>query len=62
MQRLVKLTASSTKQSEQNLAGKVGGFLLEMVGWYDIKRLAGEYDPVTGEKLSAGNIPKKINL
>ncbi len=55
VQRLVKLTASSTRQSEQSLAGKVGGFLLEMVGWYDIQRLAGEYDPVTGEKLSAGD-------
>nr|WP_251030360.1 pre-toxin TG domain-containing protein [Bacillus sp. ISL-35] len=37
------------------MSGKVGNFLLELVGWYDLQRLAGEYDPVTGEKLSAGD-------
>ncbi|THE09672.1 hypothetical protein E1I69_21555 [Bacillus timonensis] len=37
------------------MSGKVGEFLLELVGWYDIQRVFSEYDPVTGEKLSAGD-------
>jgi Pre-toxin TG len=27
---------------------------LELVGWYDVQRMFGEYDPVTGERLSFG--------
>ncbi|WP_449540426.1 HNH/ENDO VII family nuclease [Ferdinandcohnia sp. Marseille-Q9671] len=54
-QRLVKLTAANMKNDEQKMSGKVGEFLLELVGWYDIQRVFSEYDPVTGEKLSAGD-------
>ncbi|MEH7237765.1 pre-toxin TG domain-containing protein [Bacillus sp. JJ1562] len=43
------------KNDEQKMSGKVGEFLLELVGWYDIQRVFSEYDPVTGEKLSAGD-------
>jgi uncharacterized protein YukE len=54
-QRLVKLTAAKMEEADRKMSGKVGNFLLELVGWYDLQRLAGEYDPVTGEKLSAGD-------
>lgn len=54
-QQLIKLTAASMKNDEQKMSGKVGEFLLELVGWYDIQRVFSEYDPVTGEKLSAGD-------
>ncbi|WP_077618272.1 pre-toxin TG domain-containing protein [Bacillus sinesaloumensis] len=54
-QRIVKLTAANMKNDEQKMSGKVGEFLLELVGWYDIQRVFSEYDPVTGEKLSAGD-------
>jgi len=42
------------KNDEQKMSGKVGEFLLVLVGWYDIQRVFSEYDPITGEKLSAG--------
>lgn len=54
-QRLVKLTAAKMEEADRKMSGKVGNFLLELVGWYDLQRLAGEYDPVTGEKLSSGD-------
>ncbi|WP_099363572.1 HNH/ENDO VII family nuclease [Fredinandcohnia onubensis] len=54
-QQLIKLTAANMKNDEQKMSGKVGEFLLELVGWYDIQRVFSEYDPITGEKLSAGD-------
>ncbi|MBY6278618.1 pre-toxin TG domain-containing protein, partial [Symbiobacterium thermophilum] len=30
-------------------------FGLELLGWYDLQRMFGEYDPVTGERLSFGD-------
>ncbi|BDG45878.1 hypothetical protein PspKH34_04390 [Parageobacillus sp. KH3-4] len=30
-------------------------FGLELLGWYDLQRVFGEYDPVTGERLSFGD-------
>jgi Pre-toxin TG len=27
-------------------------FGLELLGWYDLQRLFGEYDPITGERIS----------
>ncbi|MBY6278401.1 MAG: hypothetical protein CWE10_20080, partial [Symbiobacterium thermophilum] len=30
-------------------------FGLELSGWYDLQRVFGEYDPVTGERLSWGD-------
>ncbi|WP_210367782.1 HNH/ENDO VII family nuclease [Bacillus sp. REN3] len=54
-QRLIKLTAAKMAEADRKMSGKAGNFLLEMLGWYDLLRLTGEYDPVTGEKLSAGD-------
>lgn len=54
-QQLIKLTAANMKNDEQKMSGKVGEFLLELVGWYDIQRVFSEYDPINGEKLSAGD-------
>ncbi|WP_210364502.1 pre-toxin TG domain-containing protein [Bacillus sp. REN3] len=42
-------------EADRKMSGKAGNFLLEMLGWYDLLRLTGEYDPVTGGKLSAGD-------
>ncbi|BBW96524.1 hypothetical protein GsuE55_13570 [Geobacillus subterraneus] len=30
-------------------------FGLELLGWYDVQRVFGEYDPITGERLSVGD-------
>ncbi|WP_369802303.1 pre-toxin TG domain-containing protein, partial [Geobacillus sp. B4113_201601] len=30
-------------------------FGLELLGWYDVQRVFGEYDPITGERLSIGD-------
>ncbi len=30
-------------------------FGLELLGWYDLQRVFGEYDPITGERISAGD-------
>ncbi|WP_210364505.1 pre-toxin TG domain-containing protein [Bacillus sp. REN3] len=54
-QRLIKLTAAKMAEADRKMSGKAGNFLLELLGWYDLLRLTGEYDPVTGEKLSAGD-------
>ncbi|MFD1781589.1 pre-toxin TG domain-containing protein [Fredinandcohnia salidurans] len=54
-QQLIKLTAANMKKDKQKMSGKVGEFLLELVGWYDIQREFSEYDAITGEKLSAGD-------
>ncbi|MBP3039037.1 HNH endonuclease [Bacillaceae bacterium Marseille-Q3522] len=54
-QALIKLTAAEMREADQKLAGKIGEFLLDVVGWYDIQRIYSEYDPVTGEKLGAGD-------
>ena len=50
-QRLIKLTAAKMAEADRKMSGKAGNFLLEMLGWYDLLRLTGEYDPVTGGKL-----------
>ncbi|PLR78368.1 hypothetical protein CU633_06050 [Bacillus sp. V3-13] len=53
-QHLIKMTAGGMREADQKLAGEIGEFLLEVVGWYDVQRIFAEYDPITGEKLSAG--------
>ncbi|PLR80584.1 hypothetical protein CVD25_18735 [Bacillus canaveralius] len=53
-QHLIKMTAGEMRDADQKLAGEIGEFLLEVVGWYDVQRIFAEYDPVTGKKLSAG--------
>ncbi|MBP3040262.1 HNH endonuclease [Bacillaceae bacterium Marseille-Q3522] len=54
-QALIKLTVAEMREADQELSDKIGEFLLDVVGWYDIQRIYSEYDPVTGEKLGAGD-------
>jgi hypothetical protein len=42
-------------QADQTLADNIKEFGLELLGWYDLQRVFGEYDPVTGERLSFGD-------
>ncbi|BBW97515.1 hypothetical protein GsuE55_23480 [Geobacillus subterraneus] len=37
------------------LADNMKEFDLELLGWYDVQRVFGEYDPITGERLSIGD-------
>ncbi|GAJ41813.1 hypothetical protein BV455_02272 [Parageobacillus caldoxylosilyticus] len=43
------------RQADQTLADNMKEFGLELLGWYDVQRVFGEYDPVTGERLSFGD-------
>jgi hypothetical protein len=43
------------RQADQTLADNIIEFGLELLGWYDLQRVFGEYDPVTGERLSWGD-------
>jgi hypothetical protein len=40
------------RQADQTLADNMKEFGLELLGWYDVQRLFGEYDPITGERIS----------
>ena len=51
-QQLVKHTEAAMRQAEKNIGDKAGEFGLEMLGYYDVQRVFGEYDPITGEKVS----------
>jgi hypothetical protein len=42
-------------QTDQTLADNMIEFGLELSGWYDLQRLFGEYDPITGERITAGD-------
>ncbi|MBY6270384.1 pre-toxin TG domain-containing protein, partial [Parageobacillus thermoglucosidasius] len=52
---LLYRTAAAMRQADQTLADNMKEFGLELLGWYDLQRLFGEYDPVTGERLSFGD-------
>ncbi|MCM3667906.1 EndoU domain-containing protein [Mesobacillus maritimus] len=57
-QSLVKLTVEKSREAEKKISGetdKNGNIFLELIGWYDVQRLFGDKDPVTGEKLTAGD-------
>jgi hypothetical protein len=43
------------RQADQTLADNMKEFGLELSGWYDLQRLFGEYDPITGERITAGD-------
>jgi hypothetical protein len=43
------------RQADQTLADNMKEFGLELLGWYDVQRLFGEYDPITGERITAGD-------
>lgn len=42
-------------QADQTIADNMKEFGLELLGWYDVQRVFGEYDPITGERLSLGD-------
>jgi hypothetical protein len=51
-EELLYRTAAAMRQEDQTLADNMKEFGLELLGWYDVQRLFGEYDPVTGERIS----------
>jgi hypothetical protein len=54
-EELLYRTAAAMRQADQTLADNMTEFGLELLGWYDLQRLLGEYDPITGERISAGD-------
>jgi hypothetical protein len=54
-EELLYRTAAAIRQADQTLADNMKEFGLELLGWYDVQRLFGEYDPITGERISAGD-------
>ncbi|MGG3919286.1 pre-toxin TG domain-containing protein, partial [Parageobacillus thermoglucosidasius] len=54
-EELLYRTAAAIRQADQTLADNIKEFGLELLGWYDLQRVFGEYDPVTGERLSFGD-------
>jgi hypothetical protein len=54
-EELLYRTAAAMRQADQTLADNMLEFGLELLGWYDLQRLFGEYDPITGERISAGD-------
>jgi hypothetical protein len=54
-EELLYRTAAAIRQADQTLADNMKEFGLELSGWYDLQRLFGEYDPITGERISAGD-------
>uniref|UniRef100_A0A7U3YGC7 Bacterial EndoU nuclease domain-containing protein n=1 Tax=Geobacillus sp. (strain Y4.1MC1) TaxID=581103 RepID=A0A7U3YGC7_GEOS0 len=51
-EELLYRTAAAIRQADQTLADNMKEFGLELSGWYDWQRLFGEYDPITGERIS----------
>ncbi|MEB3750765.1 pre-toxin TG domain-containing protein [Geobacillus sp. FSL W8-0032] len=54
-EELLYRTAAAMRQADQTLADNMKEFGLELLGWYDVQRVFGEYDPITGERLSIGD-------
>ncbi|SFA47593.1 Pre-toxin TG [Parageobacillus thermantarcticus] len=54
-EELLYRTAAAIRQADQTLADNMKEFGPELLGWYDLQRVFGEYDPVTGERLSFGD-------
>ncbi|MFC7392984.1 RNase A-like domain-containing protein [Scopulibacillus cellulosilyticus] len=59
-QGIVKRTEAKFRNADEGSLGKFGGFLKEVVGVNDLVRTYSEYDPVTGEKLSAWDHMKAL--
>ncbi|GCD81248.1 hypothetical protein PTHTG4_03100 [Parageobacillus thermoglucosidasius] len=51
-EELLYRTAAAIRQADQTLADNMKEFGLELLGWYDLQRVFGEYDPITGERIS----------
>ncbi|MEB3751149.1 pre-toxin TG domain-containing protein [Geobacillus icigianus] len=54
-EELLYRTAAAMRQADETLADNMKEFGLELLGWYDVQRVFGEYDPITGERLSIGD-------
>ncbi|WP_231559882.1 pre-toxin TG domain-containing protein [Geobacillus icigianus] len=54
-EELLYRTAAAMRQADQTIADNMKEFGLELLGWYDVQRVFGEYDPITGERLSVGD-------
>ncbi|WP_172418811.1 pre-toxin TG domain-containing protein [Geobacillus icigianus] len=54
-EELLYRTAAAMRQADQTLADNMKEFGLELLGWYDVQRVFGEYDPITGERFSVGD-------
>ena len=54
-EELLYRTAAAIRQADQTLADNMKEFGMELSGWYDLQRVFGEYDPVTGERISVGD-------
>ncbi|BBW96536.1 hypothetical protein GsuE55_13690 [Geobacillus subterraneus] len=52
---IIYRTVAAMRQADQTLADNMKEFGLELLGWYDVQRVFGEYDPITGERLSLGD-------
>ncbi|GMO00039.1 hypothetical protein PthstB1num2_20780 [Parageobacillus thermoglucosidasius] len=53
-EELLYRTAAAMRQADQTLADNMKEFGLELLGWYDLQRVFGEYDPITGERIPDG--------
>ncbi|MEB3751157.1 hypothetical protein EP10_001998 [Geobacillus icigianus] len=54
-EELLYRAAAAMRQADETLADNMKEFGLELLGWYDVQRVFGEYDPITGERLSIGD-------
>ncbi|WP_231559818.1 pre-toxin TG domain-containing protein [Geobacillus sp. FSL W8-0032] len=54
-EELLYRTAAAMRQADETLADNMKEFGLELLGWYDVQRVFGEYDPIAGERLSVGD-------
>ncbi|MED4906382.1 pre-toxin TG domain-containing protein [Parageobacillus thermoglucosidasius] len=51
-EELLYRTAAAIRQADQTLADNMKELGLELLGWHDLQRLFGEYDPITGKRIS----------
>ncbi|BBW98642.1 pre-toxin TG domain-containing protein [Geobacillus icigianus] len=51
-EELLYRAAAAMHQVDETLADNMKEFGLELLGWYDVQRVFGEYDSITGERLS----------
>ncbi len=54
-EELLYRTAAAMRQADETLTDNMKEFGLELLGWYDVQRVFGEYDPIAGERLSVGD-------
>ncbi|BBW97949.1 hypothetical protein GsuE55_27820 [Geobacillus subterraneus] len=54
-EELLYRTAAAMRQADETLADNMKEVGFELLGWYDVQRVFGEYDPITGERLLIGD-------